>query len=170
MAQTGLVRARIAALFDGAGWFVGLAIALFAFTLIMLLGELQSPDLVLWTGHRVVGTEQGGIVYYRWHGQNYSVDAPGYGSSKAISVYLDPASPDHAMIDNVYNRALAASLIGVPFAGGVALLCVGLSRNYRSRRRQLRRGVPADAFGQGLDSEFVARRLDELRRDARNSR
>jgi hypothetical protein len=168
MAQTGLMRARIAALFDGAGWFVGLALVLFAFSLIMLLGELQSPDLVLWTGHRVVGSEQGGIVYYRWHGQNYSLDAPGYGSSKAVGVYLDPGNPDHAMIDNVYNRMAVGSLIGVPFAGGVTLLALGLSRGYRSRRRQLRRDVPADGFGLGLDSEFVARRLQELRRDERN--
>ncbi len=168
MAQNGLVRARIAALFDGAGWFAGLAVALFMFALIMVLGELQSPDLVLWTGHRVVGTEQGGIVYYRWHGQNYSLDAPGYGSSKAVSVYLDPGNPAHAMIDNAYNRAAVGSLIGLPVAGGVALLAIGLSRGYRSRRRQLRGVVPPAGFGQGLDSEFVARRLRELRRDDRN--
>ena len=169
MAQTGLVRARIAALFDGAGWFVGSAIVLFAFTLIMVLGELQSPDAVLWTGHHVVGTEQGGIVYYRWHGQNYSLDAPGSGSSKAVDVYLDPGNPDRAMIDNIYNRLAVGTLIGLPFAGGVALLGLGFSRGYRSRRRQLRRGVPADGFGHGLDSEFVARRLQEIRRDDGNA-
>lgn len=43
--------ARVRGWFDGAGWFVGLAIALFAFALLAVLLELQSPDLLLWTGH-----------------------------------------------------------------------------------------------------------------------
>jgi hypothetical protein len=162
------VRIRVRGLFDGAGLFVGVAIVLFVFTLVAVLGELQSPDRVLWTGHRVVGTEQGGIVFYRWHGQSYSIDASGYGSSKAVSVYLDPGDPGNAMVDNAVSRAVVALLVGVPFAGGVALLTLGLTRGYRSRRRQLRRVAPAD-YGQGLDPEFVARRLKELRRDDNDS-
>jgi hypothetical protein len=169
MTQTGTVRSRIAALFDGAGWFVGLAIALFAFTLIIVLGELQSPDVVLWTGHHVVGTERGGIVYYQWRGQNYSLDVPGYGSSKAVSVYLDPGNPGHAMIDNAYNRAAVGALVGLPFAGGVTLLAIGLSRGHRFRRRELRQVMEPDGFGHGLDTEFVARRLREMRRDDPNT-
>jgi len=98
------VLAQVRSWFDGTGWFVGLAVTLFVFALLMVLLELQSPDLVLWTGRQVVGTEQGGIVSYRWHGQSYSLDAPGYGSSKAVSVYLDPGNPSNAMIDNVADR------------------------------------------------------------------
>jgi hypothetical protein len=105
----------------------------------MVLLELQSPDLLLWTGHRVVASEQGGIVSYRWHGQGYSLNASGNGSSKAVSVYLDPADPGTAMIDNVADRALVASMIGGPIAGGVVLLAVGLTRNYRWDRRKARR-------------------------------
>ncbi len=157
-------------MFDGAGWFVGLAIVLFALSLTVLLGELQSPDVVLWTGHRVTGTERGGIVYYSWHGQNYTIDAPGYGSAESVSVYLDPANPEHAMMDNIYNRLSTAALVGVPAAGGVALLVAGLSRNYRMRRRELRRRVAPADFGEGLDPEFVARRLKELRRHGRKAR
>jgi hypothetical protein len=137
--DTGGMFARVRSWFDGAGWFVGLAIALFAFALLMVLLELQSPDLVLWTGHRVVGTEQGGIVSYRWHGQPYSLNASGYGSSKAVNVYLNPADPSTAIIDNVTDRALVALLIGGPVAGGVVLLAVGLTRNYRWDRRRARR-------------------------------
>lgn len=134
------VLTRVRGWFDGAGWFAGLAVALFAFALLMVLVELQSPDLLLWTGHRVVGTEQGGIVSYRWHGQPYSLDAPGYGSSKAVSVYLDPADPGNAMIDNVADRVLVSSLIGGPVAGGVVLLVVGLTRKHRWERRNARLG------------------------------
>lgn len=163
------MRVRVGALFDGAGLFVGLAVVLFVFALIVVLGELQSPDLLLWTGRGVTGTEQGGVVLYRWQGQTYSLDAPGYGSSKAVSVYLDPGDPSDATLDNPVSRAYVILLVGVPLAAGVALLAAGLTRGYRSRRRQLRKVGPAD-YGQGLDQEFVARRLRELRRDDKNGR
>lgn len=130
---------RIRGWFDGAGWFVGLAVALFVFALLAVLLELQSPDLVLWTGHRVAGTEQGGIVSYRWAGQQYSLNTSGYGSARDVSVYLDPADPGNAMIDNVPDRVLAASFIGAPVAGGVALLVAGGTRKPRRARRKARR-------------------------------
>lgn len=159
------MRARMRAWFDGVGLFVGVAAALLVFTLLAVVLEVQSPDLVLWTGHRVVGTEQRGIVYYRWHGQNYTLDVPGYGSSKSVSVYLDPGNPSDAMTDNAVNRAIVVLLIGVPFAGAVALLAVGLTREHLRRRRESRRVPAPTAYGEGLDPEFVARRLRHLRRD-----
>jgi len=135
----GSVLARLRNWFDGAGWFVGLAVALFVFALLAVLVGLQSPDRVLWTGQQVVGTEQRGIVSYQWDGQTYSLDAQGFGNSKDISVYLDPGDPSHAMIDNVFDRVAAVLLIGVPVAGGVVLLVVGGTRNYRWERRKLKR-------------------------------
>ncbi len=118
---------------------MGLAVALFVFALLAVLVGLQSPDRVLWTGQQVVGTEQRGIVSYQWDGQTYSLDAQGFGNSKDISVYLDPGDPSHAMIDNVFDRVAAVLLIGVPVAGGVVLLVVGGTRNYRWERRKLKR-------------------------------
>jgi hypothetical protein len=55
--------------FDGAGWFVGGAVVLFAFALVAVLAGLQSPDRVLWTGRQVVGTEQGGMICPELSGQ-----------------------------------------------------------------------------------------------------
>lgn len=130
---------RVRGWFDGAGWFVGLAVVLFAFALLAVLLELQSPDLVLWTGHRVTGTEQGGIVSYRWDGQQYSLNARGYGSAPDVSVYLDPADPGDAMIDNVPDRVVAASFIVAPTAAGLALLVAGATRKPRRARRKIRR-------------------------------
>jgi len=130
---------RVRRWFDGAGWFVGLAVALFVFALLAVLVGLQSSDIVLWTGQHVTGTEQRGIVYYQWQGQSYSLDTSGYGSSKAVSVYLDPGDPSHAMIDNVADRVAAVLLVGVPAAGGVALLIAGGTRNYRWARRNAKR-------------------------------
>jgi len=152
-------------LFDGAGLFVGTAIVLLVFTVLAVILELESPDIVLWTGQRVVGTEQGGVVFYRWHGQNYAVAVPGYGSSKGVSVYLDPANPGDAMTDNAVNRATTALVVGGPFTAAVVLLAVGLSRGYRRKRREMRGVVPPVGYGHGLDPEFVARHLEKLRRD-----
>lgn len=159
------MRARLRAWFDGVGVFAGTAALLLAFALLAVVLEVQSPDLILWTGHRVAGTEQGGIVYYRWHGQNYTLDARGYGSSKAVSVYLDPNNPANAMTDNPVNRAAVVLLVGLPFAGAVTLLAFGLSREYLRRRREMRRVPTEAAYGEGLDPEFVARRLRAMRRD-----
>jgi len=138
-AHTGFVFARVRNWFDGAGWFVGLAVVLFAFALLATLVGLQSSDSVLWTGQHVTGSEQGGLVYYRWQGQSYTISASGYGSAKAVSVYLDPGDPSHAMIDNVTDRVVAVLLVGVPVAGGLALLAVGGTRNYRWARRNAKR-------------------------------
>src|SRR2546430_4669618 len=111
MADTGLMRARIRALFDGAGWFPGLAAALFVFALLAVLLELESPDAVRWTGQHVVGTEIGGVVSYPWHGQTYLLDAPGYGSAKALCGYLYPAAPSHAPIHNPFIPTLSGQLL-----------------------------------------------------------
>lgn len=135
----GCVLARARKWFDGAGWFVGGAVVLLVFALLGVLLELQSPDRVQWTGQQVVGTEQGGIVTYWWHGQSYSLDVPGYGSSKAVIVYLDPADPSQAMVDNVFDQVLAALFILGPVAGAVVLLVVGGTRNYRWERRKFKR-------------------------------
>jgi hypothetical protein len=161
MVHPGPMRARIRSWFDGAGWFVGLAAALFVFALLVVGLEAQLPESLLWTGHRVIGTEQGGIVRYRWDGQSYALDAPGYGSSKAVSVYLNPGDPNNGMLDNTADRALVVLLVGGPAAGGVTLLAVGLTRKYRWRRRRLRQ--EASSGGHGLDPDFVARQLRELR-------
>ena len=157
MADTGLMLARIRRLFDGAGWFPGLAAALFVFALLAVLLELQSSDAVRWTGQRVTGTEIGGIVSYRWDGQTYSLDAQGYGSQKAIGVDLDPADPANAVIDNTLPRMVEGALVAVAVGG--------LTRRRRWERRQLR---VAPQTGQVLDQEFVSRHLRELRQGNRD--
>jgi hypothetical protein len=125
--------------FDGAGWFVGGAVVLLVVTLLAVLLELQSPERVLWTGQHVVGTEQRGIVSYSWHGESYSLDVPGYGSSKAVNVYLEPGDPSQAMVDDVADRVLPAVFILGPVAGAVVLLVAGGTRKYRWQRQQLKR-------------------------------
>jgi hypothetical protein len=155
------MRVRVGRWFDGLGLFVGPAIALFVLALLVAVLEVQSPEILLWTGHRVVGTEQGGIVLYRWHGQGYSLDAPGYRSAQAVSVYLDPGDGSNAMIDNLADRALVGFLVGGPVIAGVALIATGLIRRSRSRRRRVRGGQrPVIDL---LDTDVAARNLRDLR-------
>jgi hypothetical protein len=130
--------ARVRKWYDGSGWFVAGAVVLMFFAVLALLLGLQSPDRVLWTGQGVVGTEHQGIVYYSWHGQSYSIDAPGMGSAKAINVYLDPADPSQAMIDNIPDRVVAGLLILGPAVAALVLLVLGGTRNYRWFRRKLK--------------------------------
>ncbi len=135
----GVVLAQVRKWFDGAGWFVGGAVLLFIFALLATLIEFQSPDAVLWTGQRVVGTEQRGLIYYHWQGQQYTFPVNGMGNEKAIGVYLDPGNPEHAMLDSAIDRVVAVLLIGVPAAAGAGLLFMGGTRNYRWARRKAKR-------------------------------
>ena len=156
---------RIRGWLDGAGWAVGLAAALFAFSLLMLALEAQSPDAVLWTGQHVVGTEQDGLAYFQWHGRTYSAVVQGNGSAKAVDVYFDPANPINAMADNPVDRTLTGLLIGGPVVAGAAVLAIGLTRKRRWARRKLR----AAARGEEEDPFVFARLLAARRGDRRPS-
>ncbi len=148
---------------DGAGWSVGLAAALFVFALLFVLLDLQAPESVLWTGHHVVATEQHGLATFRWQGQSYTVDVPGFGSGNPVDIYFNPADPTGAMADSVPDRVFAGLFVGVPVIIGVGVLLAGLTRKRRWARRQSRKSA---SYGSGLDPDFVARQL-EARRDGK---
>ena len=116
------MRGRLGAVLDGAGWSVGLAAALFVFALLFVALDFQSPEIVLWTGHHVVATEQGGLATFRWHGQAYTVDVPGFGSGNKVDIYFNPGDPSGAMADNVPDRVFDGLMVGVPVTAGVAVL------------------------------------------------
>lgn len=130
--------ARVRKWYDGSGWYVAGAVVLLVFAALALLVGLQSSDRVLWTGQGVVGAEHQGVVYYSWHGQSYSIDASGAGSAKAVSVYLDPADPSQAVIDNIPDRVVAGLLIVAPVVAALVLLVLGGTRNYRWFRQKLK--------------------------------
>ena len=156
------MRGRLGAVLDGAGWSVGLAAALFVFALLYVVLDLQSPEIVLWTGHHVVATEQQGLATFRWQGQAYTVDVPGFGSGNKVDIYFSPGDPSGAMADNVPDRVFAGLLVGGPVIAGVAVLVAGLTRKRRWARRQSRQ---AASYGDGLDPDFVARQLKANRGD-----
>ena len=140
---------------------MGLAAVLLVFVLLVVALEFQSPDIVLWTGHRAVGTQQGGLVIFEWHGQAYSAQGPVAAGATRVTVYFDPGDPAKAMVDNVADRVITGLLVGVPLVAAVAVLVAGPTRR---RWRELRRDrMVAPGFGQGLDPEFVDRVLRERR-------
>lgn len=166
LTHTGRVVNPVRAWFEGSGWLVGAAGVLMFFTVLMILLELQSPDVVLWTGRGVVGTEQGGIISYRWKGETYTTTGHGFRSAPAVTVYVDPADPSNAMPDSPLGRAMDGTLIGGPFAVAMALLALGPARNYRRSRSGARAAARRGGFGDGLGEEFVSQRLKDHRRDS----
>ena len=62
------------------------------------------------------------------------------GPAKDVSVYLDPANPSQAMIDNIPDRVVAGGwlLIAGPVVAALVLLVVGGTRNYRWFRQKIR--------------------------------
>ena len=147
---------------------MGLAAALFAFALLFLALDFQSPQIVLWTGQRAVGTEQNGLVTFYWKHHAYTATTPGTGSAKAVSVYFPPGNPSDAIAESLPDRLTAVALFAVPVAAGVALLTIGLTRKRRWTRRWSREGTAQ--FGAGLDDDFVARRLQERRNNPQDRR
>lgn len=131
----GGVFGRVRKWFDGAGWYVGLAAALFIFALLATVVELQTPNAVLWTGQTITGTEKNGLIYYRWHGQAYTADVPGNGNATNVTIYLDPSDPTHATTNSVSDRIEAGLLVAFPAAAGIVILILGGTRNYRWSRR-----------------------------------
>jgi hypothetical protein len=162
------MRGRLGKVLDGAGWSVGLAAALFAFALLFLALDFQSPQIVLWTGQRAVGTEQNGLVTFYWHHQAYTATTPGSGSAKAMSVYFPPGNPDAAVAESLPDRLTAVALFGVPVLAGLAVLTIGLTRKRRWARRMNRDS--ASRFGAVLHEDFVARQLRERRGSQQNRR
>lgn len=143
---------------------MGLAAALFAFALLFLALDLQSPDIVLWTGQRAVGTEQNGLVTFWWHHHAYTATTPGYGAGKAVSVYFPPGDPSDAIADSLPDRLTAIALFAVPVAAGVVLLAVGLTRKRRwARQAEPRRRVPVrQRPGRGLRRPAAAGTAGQL--------
>ena len=156
------IRGRVRALSDGLGVYLGIAVALLVFALLGLLLVLQSPkDVLLWTGTRVVGTEQGGLVSYRWQGEAYTLDVPGYGNAPHVVVYVDPSDPTNAERESLFIRVTDVALTVLPVSLALGVVALGVRR----RRSTARADSAVDGFGTGLDPDFVRRQLEQLRRN-----
>jgi hypothetical protein len=157
------IRGRVRGFCDGLGAYLGVAAALLVFAVLGLLLVLQSPkDVLLWTGTRVIGNEQGGLVSYRWQGEAYTLDVPGYGNDPYVVVYVDPSDPTNAERESRFVRGSDVALTVLPVTLALGVVALGAYRRRSTRRQDAQR---ADGFGTGLDPDFVRRQLEQIRRN-----
>ena len=120
------------------------AIVLVVVGLLFLGMEAQSPTRIYWTGEQVQGTEDGGLVYYRVAGEQYTVDdtSGSRADGAHVTVFVDRGDPTQALLDRPV-RWVDAGAVVVWFVGaGVLVLVAGLRRSRNAeRRRELERAV-----------------------------
>jgi hypothetical protein len=117
-----------------------------------LLVEVQSPSLIFWTGERVTGTNDGGIIYYTVEGQNRTLNDPREPPVRPVPVTVY-ADPDDASRDRSSNLARGVDAVFVlsPFVAAAAVLTAGLVRRRRIRRRV---AAAASRQAQGRSAPF----------------
>lgn len=123
--------------FEDTGAFTGFAVAFFVVGSLFILAELQSPTMLQWTGTAVHDVQSGGIAYYSFQGQTYTLNVPSPGSFSS-TVYIDPSDPSTAMFSNTLTRWTEAATVAGPYAVAALLLALGLARRSRRRRARLR--------------------------------
>ena len=137
--QSGQARAKVSGTvrqwFEDTGAFTAFAVALLVFGSLFVLAEIQSPSMLQWNGTGVHASESGGIAFYSFKGQTYTLDVP-TPSAFSSTVYIDPADPSTAMFSNTLTRSTEAATVAGPYALAALLLALGFAR--RSRRRRLR--------------------------------
>jgi len=130
----------------------------------MALAELQSPDLVLWTGRPVTATEIGSIVTYEFNGVSYSFDGHDRLSSappEQVVVYVDPHQPAAGVLNKPAARVLEASLVIGPIllAAVVLLIAAWLAANRAAAaQREQERGAHGAGFGEDALRDLARRR------------
>jgi hypothetical protein len=103
--------------------------------------EVQSPNRVYFTGERVTGTIEGGIVYYQVNDAQYTQDYPEVltpPDGTRVSVFFEHDNPSTGLVDRP-TRWIEAIAILVWFVAAATLLVVSALRR-RARRRRLAAG------------------------------
>jgi hypothetical protein len=150
--------ARLRSALEGNGFIISVAIFFVALGLILIPFVLLSS--VQFTGTAVHGVDRGGIVYYSYKGQNYSLDDTSKFNSH--TVYFRPSRPDTtAELGNTPMKVLDVVIVAIPFL--IAFTIAGVEARRYWRYRRARNKPEPVGFGQGLDHD-VLRRLNEKRR------
>jgi hypothetical protein len=131
--------------------------------LLFLYAAIVSSDKLVWTEITVHGAQRDGIVYYTFHGTEYTLDNPHQTTSHPATVYVDPAHPYNATLANpLFNKLIDILTVGVPFTAAVALVPIGLlSKRRRARQRRIRES----SEDYRRDDEVFKRLLEQRRRE-----
>jgi len=140
-AQSGHARAKVSDTvrqwFEDTGLFTAFAVVLLVLGSLFVLAEIQSPSMLQWTGTGVHASQSGGIAFYSFHGQTYTLDVP-TPQSFSSTIYIDPADPSTAMFGTTLARWTEAGTVAGPYAGSLLLLALGFARRAQRRRRRLK--------------------------------
>jgi len=120
------------------------AIVLVVLGLIFVSLEAQSQNWVYYSGEKVTGTVDGGIVYYKVGGEQYTQDDPTEpqpADGTRIDVYYPHGDPSDGRLDQPVRLIEGAGMLAW-FVAAALLLLVATLRRARERRR--RRGAPAE--------------------------
>lgn len=115
------------------------AIALVVAGLLFVGLEVQSPNSMYFTGERVTGTVQGGIVFYDVNGSQYTQDYPQLSAppdGTKVGVYLYPDNPSTALVDRPTRWIEAAAILVWFVAAAVLLVAAALHRRAVRRRNE----------------------------------
>jgi hypothetical protein len=119
-----------------------------SFGLIFLIVELQSSDLVIWTGRCVPASFRDGLAYYVVQGQQFVAGDPSLPDSppRRVTVCYQPNAPDKGYIVHPAAYWAEGSVIAVPLGVAAIVMAIGLIRAARIKRFESMRsgGIPAE--------------------------
>lgn len=112
------------------------AVVLAVLGVLCLLVELQSSSLVYWTGQRVVGTNDAGIIYYEVNDQQRTIndEAEPPAQPQSVTVYAD-------LNDSTKDRIAEpvkwfdAVFVAIPFLAAGVVIAIGMARRRKFRLR-----------------------------------
>jgi hypothetical protein len=115
-------------------WFAAFAVLL---GLILIFLELRSTDVVIWTGHCVPASFDGGIAHYQVDGQAFTADNPPVldPTVRNVTVCYASSEPANGYIVRRAAYWVEGGMMGGPIALAAVLVLVGLLRSASNLRR-----------------------------------
>jgi hypothetical protein len=125
---------------------------------LFLLSVLASPNgWKWWNSVSVHGSEQGGVVFYSYQGQTYSMDDVSSMATRPRTVYINPANPNDAALSIEVAQVSDTAIVGGLYLVSAAFLVVVIRRHMSRIRRA--DDLTRAPFGDGIDPETVQRIL-----------
>ena len=168
------LRPRLRRWCDGLGGYIAVAVVCLLFSIAGVAVELQDhPSNLRWRGDHVSAYTEGGIAYYSYRGEEYTLAATGVpaGSPREpATVYFNPDDPYDAWLYTRWADVTTGLYVVFPLLLAFGSVALGVGRRAAIHRRQLRMAAlpVTDTYGRGLDEGFVLRALSNMRRPGRS--